>query len=90
MKNIYLPLISFILTMTSCVENTETGEMEPGWLFWVFLGLIGAGLICGVIYKSVKKPKPEDTPTKSEQQIEAYEKTLEKKEEEEEQKDKKS
>ena len=88
MKNLYLPLISLTMALSSCVENTETGEMEPGWLFWVFLGLIGLGLICGVIISTVRKKKPDDAPTKYEEEIEAYEETLEKKIEERNKEDK--
>ena len=65
--------------MTSCVANEQTGEMEPGWLFWVFLGLIGFLLIFGVVYSTIRKKKQDDAPTRYEQEIEAYEETLERK-----------
>ena len=88
MKKSILGLSGIVFILTSCVENSETGEMEPGWLFWVFLGLIVAGLIFGVIYKSMKK-KPDDAPTRYEEEIEAFEQTLEKKEQEQEESEKK-
>lgn len=59
-----------------CVANDQTGQMETGWLFWVFLGLLLGGVFLGALVNLLKKRKPDDSPTKSEKEIEAYEETL--------------
>lgn len=68
----------FILVplLQGCVANEETGQMETGWLFWVFLGLLLGGVFLGALTNLLKKKRPEDEPTKSEKEIEAYEETL--------------
>ncbi|MCH5229360.1 MAG: hypothetical protein J1F12_05120 [Muribaculaceae bacterium] len=68
-----------LLALQSCVANSETGEMGPGWLFWVFLGLLLGGVFIGAITSFLRKNKDDNTPSKSEEEIEAYEETLEKK-----------
>ena len=84
MKKIYILLLSLPFLFSGCVENQNTGEMEPTWLFWVFLGLIVAGLIFGVIISSIrgriKGTDVNDSEDITQQQIEEYEKTLERKE----------
>ena len=50
--------------------------METGWLFWVFLGLLLGGVFIGALTNLLKKKKDEDSPTKAQQEIEAYEETL--------------
>ena len=62
-----------------CVANSQTGQMETGWLFWVFLGLLLGLLFLGALISLLRKKKAEDSPTKAEQEIEAYEETLNKK-----------
>ena len=76
------------LLATSCVQNEATGEMEPKWVFWVFLGLILFGLIFGAIVTSMRRNKNNGTQSqdKTSREIENYEETLRKKEEEKEDK----
>lgn len=72
-------LLYFLITVPlfqGCVANDQTGQMETGWLFWVFLGLLLGGVFLGALTNLLKKNKPEDEPTKSEKEIEAYEETL--------------
>lgn len=88
MKNL-IPTFLLLISLASCVSNQETGQMETGWLFWVFLGLLLGGLFCGAIYNLLRKKKPDNAPTKAEEEIEAYEETLEKKLKEEEDKENK-
>ena len=76
-KIIYLFIL--ITFLQGCVANNQTGQMEPGWLFWVFLGLLLGGVFFGVIINTIKKKKPDNTPTKTEQEIESYEEALNKK-----------
>ena len=76
MKQKYLYLCLLIPVLQGCVANQETGQMETGWLFWVFLGLLLGGLFIGALVNLLKKKKPDNTPTKAEQEIEAYEETL--------------
>ncbi|MCH5227159.1 MAG: hypothetical protein J1F16_05000 [Muribaculaceae bacterium] len=76
MKQKLIYLLFIIPMLQGCVENEQTGEMTPGWLFWVFLGLLLGGLFFGAFFKFLRKNKPDDLPTKSEQEIEAYEETL--------------
>lgn len=59
-----------------CVANDQTGQMQTGWLFWVFLGLLLGGVFLGALTNLLRKKKPDDAPTKSEKEIEAYEETL--------------
>ena len=83
MKNtiLYLSPIAFIAT--SCVQDEATGEMEPTWLFWVFLGILVFCLLFGVLYNAMKSKKNDsDSKTRYEKEIEGYEEALKKKEEE--------
>ncbi|MCH5241976.1 MAG: hypothetical protein J1F67_06085 [Muribaculaceae bacterium] len=59
-----------------CVANDQTGQMETGWLFWVFLGLLLGGVFFGALTNLLKRKKPDEEPTKAEKEIEAYEETL--------------
>ena len=59
-----------------CVANDQTGQMETGWLFWVFLGLLLGGVFIGALTNLLKRKKPDYEPTKAEKEIEAYEETL--------------
>lgn len=86
-KLLYYPLIALIPLLQSCVVDPETGQMKAGWLFWVFLGIILGLAFIGVLVSSMRKKKPEDAPSLAEQEMEAYEETLEKKLEESEPKD---
>ena len=88
MKTSYLNIILLSAFMSSCKQNADTGELEPSWVFWVFLGLILLGLLFGVISNSVrsKNKTPDGQPGKTEREIEEYRETLEKKEEENEKK----
>ena len=52
-------------------------------LFWVFLGLLLGGVFLGVVVNSFRKRRADNTPTKTEEEIEAYEETLKHKLEEE-------
>ena len=79
MKLKYLYLLPLISLLQGCVANEESGQMEPGWLFWVFLGLLLGGLFIGAIVNLVRKNKSTDPPSKAEQEMEAYEETLRKK-----------
>ena len=79
MKLKYLFLLSLLPALQGCVANEQTGQMEPGWLFWVFLGLLLGLLFIAALVSFIKKKKPADTPTKAEQEIEAYEETLQNK-----------
>ena len=79
MKQKILYYFFLIPALQSCVANEQTGDMETGWLFWVFLGLLLGGLFLGALINLLRKKKPDDTPTKAEQEIEAYEETLKKK-----------
>lgn len=79
MKLKYLFLLSLLPALQGCVANEQTGQMEPGWLFWVFLGLLLGLLFIGALVSFIKKKKSADTPTKAEQEIEAYEETLQNK-----------
>ena len=79
MKQKYLYLIFLIPVFQGCVANSQTGQMETGWLFWVFLGLLLGLLFLGALISLLRKRKVEDSPTKAEQEIEAYEETLNKK-----------
>lgn len=76
MKRKILYFLILIPFFHSCVANDQTGQMETGWLFWVFLGLLLGGLFLGALTNLLKKKKPDDAPTKSEKEIEAYEETL--------------
>ena len=79
MKQKYLYLIFLIPVFQGCVANSQTGQMETGWLFWVFLGLLLGLLFLGALISLLRKKKAEGSPTKAEQEIEAYEETLNKK-----------
>lgn len=79
MKQIFLYLLILIPVLQGCVVNNQTGEMEPGWLFWVFLGILLGGIILAFFINSMRKRKPDDTPTKTEEEIKAYEDALNKK-----------
>ena len=79
MKKCYLLLPALLPFLQSCVADPASGEMKPGWLFWVFLGLLLGGLFFGVIVKTFRRQKPNDAPTLTEKEIEAYEETLDKK-----------
>lgn len=79
MKQKYLYLLILVPVVQGCVQNNETGQMEPGWLFWVFFGVLFGGIFILALVNLLKKKKADDTPTKAEQEIEAYEETLEKK-----------
>ena len=76
----YLYLCCLAILAVSCVANEETGEMEAGWLFWVMLGIIVFCLVAGVMVSTLRKNKNDDSPSRSESQIEGYEKALEEKE----------
>ena len=76
MKNKYLYLLFLLPVFQGCVANSQTGQMETGWLFWVFLGLLLGILFIGAMTNFLRKRKPDDAPTKAEQEIEAYEETL--------------
>lgn len=90
MKTKFLYLLFLIPALQGCVANSQTGQMETGWLFWVFLGLLLGLTFLGALFSLLKKKKPDNTPTKAEQEIEAYEETLEKKlKDDSEEKDKK-
>lgn len=88
MKKIFISFLLLLPFLQSCVQNAQTGEMEPGWFFWVFLGLLVGILFLGALISFFRKKKSDDAPTKSEQEIQAYEETLEKKLEEEDKKEK--
>lgn len=90
MKQKILYLLIMIPFLQGCVANDQTGEMEPGWLFWVFLGLLLGGVFIGALVNFLRKNKSSDTPSKAEQEIEAYEETLNKKLSEESEKEKAS
>ena len=79
MKHKILYWLILLPVFQGCVANTQTGEMETGWLFWVFLGLLLGGVFIGALTNLLRKKKSDDAPTKAEQEIEAYEKTLENK-----------
>lgn len=83
MKKFIIIFLSLLPIFQSCVANAQTGEMEPGWLFWVFLGLLLGGVFIGFLVNALRKKKLDGTLSKSEEEIEAYEATLEKKLEEE-------
>lgn len=69
--------------------NDQSDQAGPGWLFWVFLGLLLGLTFIGALVNLLRKKKPDDAPTKAEKEIEAYEETLNKKlEESSEEKDK--
>ena len=76
MKHKFYYLFILIPLLQGCVANDQTGQMEAGWFFWVLLGILLGGIFFGVIVNSIRKKKPDNTPTKSEQEIEAYEETL--------------
>ena len=76
MKTKYLYLLFLIPALQGCEANNQSGQIEAGWLFWVFLGLLLGGLFIGALTNFLRKKKPEDAPTKAEQEIEAYEETL--------------
>lgn len=76
MKKIILYSLFFVLVLQGCVANQQSGQMETGWLFWVFLGLLLGGVFIGALTNLLKKKKDEDAPTKAQQEIEAYEETL--------------
>ena len=76
MKNKILYILLSLPFLQGCVANEQTGEMEPGWVFWVLLGLLLGGLFIGAIVNYLKKRKSDDSPTKTQQEIEAYEETL--------------
>lgn len=85
MKKSLLYILPLALLTTSCVQNETTGQYEPTWLFWVFLGVIVLGMVAGVIGSSIRSKRSSDEfpkPNHTEEQIEKYEETLEKKEEE--------
>ena len=52
MKRFLIYAFPLSVILSSCAYNENTGESEPTWLFWVFLGLIAFGLILGVVVKS--------------------------------------
>lgn len=57
MKKFYsLPYFLSVLVLSSCQYNEQTGESEPKWVFWVFLGLIAFGLLFGA-FAGFKKKK---------------------------------
>ena len=76
MKQKFFYWLVLIPVMQGCVVNDQTGQMEPGWLFWVFLGLLLGGIFLGVLINSIKKKKPDNAPTKVEKEIEDYEEAL--------------
>ena len=76
MKKIILYSLFLVLVLQGCVANQQSGQMETGWLFWVFLGLLLGGVFIGALTNLLKKKKDEDSPTKAQQEIEAYEETL--------------
>ena len=77
MKGKFLYFIFTIPLIQGCVANEQTGEMETSWLFWVFLGLLLGGVFLGALTNLLRKKKPDDTPSKSDKEIQAYEETLE-------------
>lgn len=77
MKSKILYFFILIPLFQGCVANDQTGQMETGWLFWVFFGLLFGGVFLGALTSLLKKKKPDDAPTKTEKEIEAYEETLE-------------
>ena len=79
MKQKLLYLLLIVPVLQGCVVNDQTGQMQPGWLFWVFLGLLLGILFIGVLVNTLRKKRPDDAPTKTEQEIEAYEEALNKK-----------
>lgn len=79
MKGKILYFIFMLPLIQGCVSNDQNGLMETSWLFWLFLGLLLGGLFVGALTNLLKKKKPEDAPTKSEKEIEAYKETLERK-----------
>lgn len=83
-KHNLLYALLLIPVLQGCEANQQTGQMEPGWLFWVFLGLLLGILFIGALANFLKKKRPEGTPTKAEQEMEAYEETLQHKLEKEE------
>lgn len=82
MKKKYLYLLFLIPALQGCVANSQSGQMEPGWLFWVFLGLLLGVLFIGALTNFLRKRKSDDAPSKAQQEIEAYEETLQHKLEE--------
>lgn len=79
----YLSLLPLSLLMLSCVQNPETGEMETTWLFWTFFAIFFFLLVVGLTLNAIRANRRKNNPssqTKSEKQIESYEKTLEDKE----------
>ena len=78
MKQKLLYLLLIVPALQGCVVNDQTGQMQPGWLFWVFLGLLLGILFIGVLVNTLRKKRPDDAPTKTEQEIEAYEEALNK------------
>lgn len=79
MKQKFLYLFLLIPILQGCVANSQTGQMEPGWLFWVFLGLLLGGVFIGALASLMRKKKTGNDPSKSEQEIAEYEETLNKK-----------
>lgn len=79
MKQKLLYLLLIVPVLQGCVVNDQTGQMQPGWLFWVFLGLLLGILFIGVLVNTLRKKRPDDAPTKTELEIEAYEEALNKK-----------
>ena len=79
MKPKFLYLLILTPVFQGCVANQQTGQMETGWLFWVFLGLLLGGLFLGALINLLKKKKPDNALSKAEKEIEAYEETLNKK-----------
>ena len=87
-KQNLLYLLSLLPLLQGCVANQQTGQMETGWLFWVFIGLLFGILFIGALYNFLKKKRPDNTPTKAEEEIEAYQETLQHKLEKEEEEEK--
>lgn len=83
MKTRILYFLFLCPLLSGCVANEQTGEMEPGWFFWVFLGIFMGLLFIGALVNMLRKKKPDGTLSKAEQEMEAYEETLNKKLEEE-------
>ena len=79
MKQKLLYLLLIVPALQGCVVNDQTGQMQPGWLFWVFLGLLLGILFIGVLVNTLRKKRSDDAPTKTELEIEAYEEALNKK-----------